>query len=703
MYPWNKIPLFRAFLPIFAGIIFAIYLPKIKIPLLSFLLLTIIGMTVIFVIQKNNFKWRWIFPLIIYLVLFIECFYFTISYSQYNNSSYFVKYLNPQSLIVAKIVDPPEEKEKSYFTTINIYQVKNGNKIHRCQGKSILIISKDKISSKLRYGDMLVVKNKFREIKGSLNPGQFDYKSYLGSKQIYYQAFAGKNDWNYFGLNEGNLIYKKILNIRDEIIIAFKKSFPKKDQSAVLNSLIIGYRSGISPGLMESFVNTGTIHILSVSGLHVGIVYFVFYFLLLPLRKIKGGKIINMLILMLLLWLYAIMTGLAPCVARAALMFSFVVVGNNLGRISNIYSSILASAILILLINPYVIKDLGFQLSYTAVLGIVMIQPILYKIIKPKYKIPDKIWILITVSVAAQIMTFPLSLYYFNQFPLYFIIANLVAIPISTIIIYGGLIFLLFNFSGILFISDNISKVLAYLVEFMGNSLNVLKNLPFAVKEGLYLNLYAVILIYIIVILLFIFYFNKRKSYVIAIMISIVLLMFNIFIHKYQAIRNREIMVYSVYPQKLYSFINGNQAILYGDSSILDHPDVLRNIIYKDFCMRGIKQPDIIKVYSGQQYIDKHTFIKNNCFQFYNKSFLVLNPQNVKVLSNIKRLPTDLIIFSGNPWIDRTKFKALFYERFLVFDSSNNKKKINIWKKICKTSKIRNYDVSENGAFIYKL
>ena len=178
-------------------------------------------------------------------------------------------------------------------------------------------------------------------------------------------------------------------------------------------------------------------HVLAVSGLHVGIIFFILNFLLTPLNRNKRLLKIKLFLLVGALWFYAFLTGLSPSVMRSCTMFSFIVVGENLNKRTNIYNTLAASAFLLMLINPLIIFGAGFQLSYIAVISIVFFQPRLAALVAVKNRILKYVWDLFTVSVAVQIGTAPISIFYFHQFPVYFWLSNFIVIPGAALILYN--------------------------------------------------------------------------------------------------------------------------------------------------------------------------------------------------------------------------------------------------------------------------
>ena len=228
------------------------------------------------------------------------------------------------------------------------------------------------------------------------------------------------------------------LKLRKSFINIFENQGISGRNFAVVTALVLGMDDYLDNDTRKEFSSAGAIHILCVSGLHVGVIYMVLNALLFFLKRNKYARALRSLILLIGIWFYAMLTGLAPAVLRAATMFSFVIIGTGIKRKAGVFNSLTVSAFILLLFNPFLIYNVGFQLSYAAVIAIVAIQPTIYQIWQPKNKIADNIWGITTVSVAAQLGTAPLGLFYFHQFPNYFIITNLIAIPLATLILYAG-------------------------------------------------------------------------------------------------------------------------------------------------------------------------------------------------------------------------------------------------------------------------
>ncbi len=249
-------------------------------------------------------------------------------------------------------------------------------------------------------------------------------------------------------------------------------------------------------------------HILAVSGMHVGIIYILLNTILI-FSKNKYGKVIKVIIIVISLWLYAFITGLTPSVCRAALMFSFIAIGSIYSKQNNTYNSIFSSAFILLIINPFNFFSIGFQLSYVAVLGIVALQPIIYKSIYVKNYILDKTWSLFSVTLAAQIATTPLTLYYFHNFSTYFWLSNLIIVPMIPIITYLAILILIVPFLPI--IQEYTSKLLIICIDIMNFVVAKIEVLPMYLITNIYINKIHILLMYSVIVIVF-SYITIRKN-----------------------------------------------------------------------------------------------------------------------------------------------------------------------------------------------
>src|SRR5690606_38882227 len=225
---------------------------------------------------------------------------------------------------------------------------------------------------------------------------------------------------------------------------------PDSDAAAFASTLILGYRAELSRELVEAYSDTGTMHVLSVSGMHVGIIFLVLSLLLRSMDRRQSLRLFRATLTILIIWFYAMITGFSAPASRAAFMLSFVVLGKALLKHQNTYNLIAISAFFLLLYNPFYLVDAGFQLSYLAVLGLVYFQPLLRMIFPRGNKITDPVWNYCALSMGAQLTTFPVSIYYFHQFPMYFLLSNLFIVFPVAIIMYAGIGFMFITSDSVL-------------------------------------------------------------------------------------------------------------------------------------------------------------------------------------------------------------------------------------------------------------
>ena len=335
----------------------------------------------------------------------------------------------------------------------------------------------------VNIGDVIGGKSLIKAITAPQNPAQFNYQSFLSKKNVFFSTYED----SYIKVDSGKTSLLRLAEkCRATVIAAYRELGIEGDNFAVLVALTLGDKTFLDFDLQKKYAGAGAMHILAVSGLHVGIVFLIFSSLLTKLPDRLVFRIIKSVLLLLVIWAFAFLAGLSPSVQRAGWMFSFVILSKLVKRNSNILNSIAVSAFFLLVINPNNIFQLGFQLSYSAVVGIVLIYPLLYKLVYVKYWLFDKAWSLLVVSIAAQAATLPFTIAYFHQFPNYFLLANLFVIPLAFAIVMGAIVivplFLIFGFNFLL------PVLLSSLLSLLNGGIEIVNELPYAVSRGLWFH-----------------------------------------------------------------------------------------------------------------------------------------------------------------------------------------------------------------------
>jgi competence protein ComEC len=370
----HQAPFFRLVIALILGILFQINFPIINSSII-YITSSILFVTLLFAILKltRNYAINKIWGVLVSLVLFFSGMQL-VNINQQNT----INFNNTKYTFVATLIEQPEEKEKVVKAIVKIDCIKDSVLWIRNNSKILCYFQKDSLTLNLNLGDQLIVQSHLNEIKHSGNPYSFNYKNYLSFKEIYNQCYVKADNFKIIAHDKGSIIRILSNRTRQKLLNIYQLNDISGDEFAVLSALTLGYKSELTPELKESFSASGAMHILAVSGLHVGIIFIILCKLLFPLQKNKYGKILQSIIIIAVLFFYAFLTGLSDSVLRATIMFSFISLGKMFTRQVNIYNTISASAFILLIINPYSIMNVGFQLSCAAVISIVFFQPKIY-------------------------------------------------------------------------------------------------------------------------------------------------------------------------------------------------------------------------------------------------------------------------------------------------------------------------------------
>lgn len=626
-YLLSQIPILRLVLPLSAGILFAK-------PFGSPTQLQIwTGITILFFClaffqfilykRKYRFRYRWVSGAIVFCFIFSIGAILQIWTDERFKPSYFQKISS--DYLHVKIIGQPQLKKNGILFQVNVLNAVRNDSLLPVSGNLLVYLGDTSQVGSLYYGDELLIKSNLAEISPALNPYQFNYKNYMANKQIFHQSYIRKWEMKKLGKNSGNPIIYESMRLRDYCILLYKKYLLNDESVSLASTLVLGYRADLSDDIVQAYQDTGTTHILSVSGLHVGIIFIMLNYLLSFMIKIKYGYILRAALLIIAVWFYAIISGLSPAVNRAAVMLSFIILGLATRRSSNIFNTIAISALLLLLYDPNYLFDVGFQLSYIALSGIIYFQPKFQELYTPSNWFARQTWILITVSVAAQLVTFPLSIYYFHQFPIYFLVSNLVVIPLATMVLYGG-VFVLFA-NPFIWIAEKIGFLLHYIIIFMNYLLATIGNLPGAVSRAIWFSTPQFYLLSFSIILLILFIETRKNKYILQIMACLVVI---VGIGVFNSIRNsitQKAVFHSSDKGLIVSVINGNQGVVISKTTI-DKKEI--NFLTANlFNHYGISKPDFIENDTSFN----NLFIAENYLQLNNTFIFCLqkNKENIPI------------------------------------------------------------------------
>lgn len=384
-------------------------------------------------------------------------------------SRYFAGLLKPGDWLLATLEEPLQSRKASFKTIVRVEGIIRRDSYLPANGRLLVYLPEDG----LQCGDRLLLQPVLQATPGT----------YYANHMVYYQAFV--REWRAAPPSSGNYLNKVLLAARNYCLRVFD-GYIGGTEASLGAALLIGYRFELEQGMVQDYMNTGIVHIIAISGMHMALIYVSLIWLLQWWQR-RWAKA---LFILTLLWLFTLLTGASASVLRATVMFSFITVGRLiLERHASFYNTLAASAFVLLCYDPYLLFDVGFQLSYLAVLSITICYKPLYQLFNVRFWWLNKLWQATALSLAAQVITLPACLYYFKQFPLYFLPANLLAVPLSTGVLYGELLLLIIPVAWL-------GKLLKWIMLVMNSMVAWLGNLPGALITGISFPLYAVFCCY---------------------------------------------------------------------------------------------------------------------------------------------------------------------------------------------------------------
>ncbi len=614
-----------------------------------------------------------------------------------SNENWFGHVYNREEALIAVINEPLAEKTRSYKTVATIYRLPERSNATPVTGRIIIYFRKDSsgaIPAALKGtnapGTRILFKRPLQEINSSGNPGGFDYRTYSFFKGITHQVFLQNGEFVVIPGKRPGPLQLLLLHSRERVLTILKKYIPGEKEQGLAEALLIGHKDDLDPELVRSYSNTGVVHIIAISGLHIGLIYWLLSLLFKPLAKNRRTNWLRPLLIITGLWAFSFLAGAQPSVLRSALMFSFIVVGESLSRKTSVYNSLAVSAFLLLCINPYWLWDIGFQLSYSAVLSIIIFMRPVYNWFYCKNKILDMAWKLNAVTLAAQVLTLPLCIYHFHQFPSYFLLTNFLAVPLSSMILLAEIFLCAISFfpAGAILAGRIISVAIGWMNRFVENT----ETLPGSVWDGLQFSGLQVFFL-----LLFIagcsYWLLERSAkglvFGLCMLTGFVALRSLSFI---QSGRQRLILVYNIPNKRAVDLIQGRKYVFAGDSDLLVHS------FNRDFHLRPARTLFRISPTGNLNEL----VLEDDYILFCGKKILRLD-ETISFIPVLPKQTVDLLIISRNPKLYMKKLAASLNVKQVVFDGSTPAWKVNYWKKDCDTLRIPWHDVREKGAFVMKL
>jgi len=606
-----------------------------------------------------------------------------------NNKEWLGNFYQPKSGLIVTIDEPPVEKTKSIKANTTVQYLLQNDSAIPVKGKIIVYFKKDSALN-LQYGTQLIFKKSLQEIKNSGNPGGFDYRQYSLFQGITHQVYLKPEEFEILETKNQSWFRNFIYDTRQKVLNILRTNIPSKKELGLAEALLIGYKDDLEQSLVQSYTNTGVVHIIAISGLHLGLIYWLLSMLFKPLQKRKKTRWLRPILIITGLWIFSLLAGAQPSILRSALMFTCIVIGDSLARKSSIFNTMAVSAFILLCINPYFLWDVGFQLSYAAVLSIIIFMRPVYNWFYIKNKLLDFIWKLNAVTIAAQILTVPLGIYHFHQFPNLFLLTNFLAVPLSSAILLGEIFLCVISFipaAALLF-----GKLLTWLIWIMNTYIEKIETIRFSLWDGLQITILQTLLLLAFAIAITYWLMEKSgKSLKLGLLtlFGFVTLRSVAFINSNN---QQKIVVYNVPQKTAIDFIDARNYRFVGDSDLLAD-DFARNF--------HLKPSRILYRISDEPTLNQFA-MNDNYISYKGKRILLIN-ESVKYFPMDTIPEIDLLVIARNPKLYMTTLAKSVKIKQVVFDGSVPAWKTQYWKKDCDSLKIPWHDVSTGGAFVMRV
>lgn len=674
-----------------AGIVLQWYL---RMPLVISVITCSISLMVFLMMGAlRNFKswkwapWRGVFILI---VLISGGMIITWLKDMRNHGDWLGKQYLPGDVFMVALDEPLVVKERSYKVNASlVYLFGDGRKVG-VSGNIIIYLKKDSLNSTLQAGDQILFSREPQAIRNAGNPGGFDYKRYALFNGITHQVYLTHKDYHQLPGNRLPWYRHWLLQSRSYVLNAIKTHIKGAKEQGLAEAMLIGYKNDLDKSLLQSYTNTGVVHVIAVSGMHLALLYWLLNLLFASLLRKKKTRWLHAILVLTLLWFFSFITGGAASIVRAAVMFTFITVGKQINRNASIYNILAASAFFQLCYNPYWLWDVGFQLSYAAVLSIVVFYKSIYNLVFIKNKMLDAIWQLAAVSIAAQILTTPLALYYFHQFPVYFLLSNLVVVPVSTVVLVATLVLVLL--SPLKIIAAFMGSLLNGVIWWLNTFIERMEDFPLAVWSGISISLAQSVLLFVCIAGIAFGLMAQRKGgfwWALSALFLFFLIRAVDFNH---ACKQQKIIVYNANRYAAMDMIDGRKYTYYGDAEVLGNASVMNYVLNPSRVLHRVTAEQEPKF--GQQF--------DNVLIFHNKKIVRISQPLQKTVDAVL-LQADLVILSGNPRLSISDLIKRVHTPQIVIDGSVPAWKARYWVQDCDSLKIPCHNVATGGAFVMSL
>jgi competence protein ComEC len=680
--PWKIWPFLRILPALIAGIWLQHYYPhKILLPITMGIGCVCMLAILIRLPIGYRYRFRKLQGLFIYLAIFSMGSFITHQSTITNDRNWIGHHYQTGDTLILQIQTEAEERSRSIRYTAYIYALQQNHQYSPQQGTILLYTPKD--LPHFTPGTWIQTHATLTPIKSNGNPGAFDYAAYCAFRGIHHQLFI-QDDQHYI-IQQGKAGKSILATARDYIIQTCERFIQHEQEQGIVMALLIGHKALIDEALMEAYSRTGVIHVIAISGMHLAMVYSLLLLLMKPLQRTRSGRIISTLFVLLAIWAFTLLTGAGPSVLRATVICTSLCLGKILQEEGHGLNSLAASAACLLIYDPFYLWDIGFQLSFTAVAGILLFAGPIYRSCFFRYAWLRYLWQGMSVTLAAQVFTLPVILFHFHQFPNLFLLTNLIVVPISGILLYAAIVLL--SVSPITWLATLTGKFVSLVCTCMNALIQYLSAFNFAATDHIHLNTLQVIL-YLLMVIAFIYYTRHQK---IVWLYTGLLLIMGMGCIRWQWLSNRyrqqQLVVYQVPGKTAIDLIGGTDYVFWGDTNSLAQTDrYLRN----SRSITGAWQRKGVIPVAGNSYWQRGKWQVHYITEKTPDTLFPATHQYIVILGQGANNSLPLL-------------NQLFPNALYLFDSSNPLWKIEKWKKEADSLHLRHHSVPRQGAFLMDL
>lgn len=639
----------------------------------------------------KRYYFRWLFGVLISFELFYLGMQLCTQYLQTVNTTF----PPGENTYQAKLTSFPTQKRRSYQFTADITKYSSKNGIKPFSAKVILFFPTGQAAKALQKGDILLISTRLSQPADRGNPDSFDYARYLHRRGIGGSSFIREGRWKTIGHKEDTSFANTALRCREQILRFYHSFGWQKDTESVVSALTVGYKDDLSEEIKETYSITGANHVLSLSGLHIG---FLYALLILLLKRLGNSQTMNLVrgaIIILLLWAFAFFTGLSPSVIRSVIMFSLFAMAKAIKRDTYSLNTLSAAAFFMILVSPEWLFDVSFQLSFCAVASLLLFEPHIEKAIHPTSKIGEKTWQLVSVSIAAQLGTVPLILYYFSRFSVYFILSGFIVIPLSSLIMYSSIILLLS--SPFKTLHPIFSSIVEELTETMNKALIWIEKLPYAAIDGVWIYVTEIIIFYITLELILCFLHTHRARYAITSLISVVLLIGIHGIYRQKDLPHNSIAFYNIRSCPAVHCIGSDRKSLIICASHESNIKDIQKQMNRHWNHLRLDTPQVIKTNIA---IPQFSFY-NNFISYHGKRIGIINDNRWRYQKAKHKLQTDYLYICRGYKGNIEELLAMFDTKKIILDSSLSQWRKDHYKTSCDSLNIPFVSIEEGSYKIF--